>query len=90
MKKISNILIRQLSDEDREALGELMREVKVGQASKAVMYAVHAFRRNLKVIRRLAERVRELECENRILRGNSEKIVKAVGDIDKVLSKTDG
>lgn len=54
MKKINNILIRSLSDRDRDALLYLMNEVKLRQASKAVMQAVHAFQRNTQVIRKQA------------------------------------
>ncbi len=87
MKKINNILIRSLSDSDREDLLYLMDQVKLYQASKAVMQAVHAFRRNTQVIRKQAERIRDLECHNQILRRNSEQIVKSVGKIKDVLSK---
>lgn len=87
MKKINNILIRGLSDSDREALKFLMNQVKLFQASKAVMRAVHAFQRNEEVIRRQAERIRDLECQNHILRSNSAQIAKSVGKINEVLSK---
>lgn len=86
MKKINNILIRSLSDRDRDALLYLMNEVKLHQASKAVMQAVHAFQRNTQVIRKQAERIRDLECQNHILRSNSEQIIKSVGKIEDVLS----
>lgn len=89
MKRINNILIRQLSDGDRESLAYLMGEVKMFQASKAVMQAVHAFRRDMQVIKRQAERIRDLECQNHILRRNSAQIVKSVDEINKLLSKRD-
>ena len=86
-KKISNILIRGLSDSDREALSDLMNETRLFQASKAVMQAVYAFKRNTAIIKKQAERIRDLEYQNHILRNNSEQIVKSVGKIKEVLSK---
>lgn len=50
------------------------------------MQAVHAFQRNTQVIRKQAERIRDLECQNHILRSNSEQIIKSIGKIENVLS----
>ena len=76
-----------LSDSDREALSDLMNETRLFQASKAVMQAVYAFKRNTAIIKKQAERIRDLEYQNHILRNNSEQIVKSVGKIKEVLSK---
>lgn len=87
MRKINNILIRGLSDADREALSLLMNEVKMYQESKAVMQAVYAFKRNTQVIKRQAERIRELECTNHVLRSNASQIIKSIGKLNELLSK---
>lgn len=68
MKDISNILIRNVSEEDREALRRVMQETGVNQASKAVMQAVHAFGRNASVIKLKDERIRSLERQVSILK----------------------
>lgn len=68
MKDISNILIRNVSEEDREALRRVMQETGVNQASKAVMKAVHAFGRNASVIKLKDERIRSLERQVSILK----------------------
>lgn len=86
-RKINNILIRGLSDKDREAINTVMNETRMFQASKAVMQAVYAFQRNMQVIKRQAERISDLECQNNILRSSSAQIVKSVGKINEVLSK---
>lgn len=76
-----------MSDKDREAINTVMNETRMFQASKAVMQAVYAFQRNMQVIKRQAERISDLECQNNILRSSSAQIVKSVGKINEVLSK---
>ena len=56
----------------------LMNEVKLRQASKAIMQAVHAFQRNTQVIRKQAEEYAIWNARNHILRSNSEQIIKFI------------
>ena len=67
-RDIRNVLIRDLTDEDRYMIKEVMRDTGVGSASKALIRAGHSFCRQSKVIERLRDRNRELEAENIALR----------------------
>lgn len=87
---INNILIRDLSDNDRTALSFAMSETGCFQASKAVMKSLHSFKRSIEVIRKQNARITELEHENKILRENAYKILTSAINLEKVLelSKT--
>lgn len=88
VKGPENILIRGLSDQDREMLQTLMQETGCRQASKAVMKAAYSFARSAGLIKRQGERIKELEAENYILRRNATQIVEYSKKLDLVLSKT--
>ena len=84
---ISNILIRDLTDEDNRVIREIKRETGCFQASKAIMRMAHSYLRMVTVAKRQAERIRELELENHRLRSNAALIVESVKKLDVVLSK---
>lgn len=83
-----NILIRNLSDQDREILEQIMQETGCRQASKAVLKAAYSFVRSAALIKQQGNRIRELEAENHVLRRNATLIVECSKKIDLVLSKT--
>lgn len=85
--RISNILIRDLTDEDNRVIREIKRETGCFQASKAIMRMAHSYLRMVTVAKRQAERIRELELENHRLRSNAALIVESVKKLDVVLSK---
>lgn len=84
-RQINNILIRNLSEKDQEALSAVMAETGCGQASKAVMWAVYSFLRSQALIQQQSGRIKELEAENQILRLNAVLITTAVKRLDGVL-----
>ena len=88
VKGPENILIRGLTDQDREMLQTLMSETGCRQASKAVMKAAYSFARSAGLIKRQGDRIRELEAENYVLRRNATQIVEYCKKMDLVLSKT--
>lgn len=88
VKGPENILIRNLSDQDREMLNQVMQETGCRQASKAVLKAAYSFVRSAALIERQGDRIRELEAENYILRRNVTQIVEYSKKLDLVLSKT--
>ncbi|MCD7850452.1 MAG: hypothetical protein LUH63_12425 [Parabacteroides sp.] len=88
VKGPDNILIRGLSDQDREMLQTVMQETGCRQASKAVMKASYSFIRSAALIKRQGDRIRELEAENYILRRNAMQIIESTKKLDLVLSKT--
>lgn len=83
-----NILIRNLSDQDREMLNQVMQETGCRQASKAVLKAAYSFVRSATLIKRQGDRIKDLEAENYILRRNVTQIVEYSKKLDLVLSKT--
>lgn len=83
-----NILIRNLSDQDREMLNQVMQETGCRQASKAVLKAAYSFVRSATLIKRQGDRIKDLEAENYILRRNATQIVEYSKKLDLVLSKT--
>lgn len=87
-KRPENILIRGLSDQDREMLEQVMQETGCRQASKAVLKAAYSFVRSAALIKQQGNRIRELEAENHVLRRNATLIVECSKKIDLVLSKT--
>lgn len=86
-RTLKNILIRDLTEEDNRVIREIMRETGCFQASKAVMRMAHSYLRMAAITGRQAERIRELEAENHVLRRNATLIVEATGKLDMVLSK---
>lgn len=83
-----NILIRNLSDQDREILEQIMQETGCRQASKAVLKAAYSFVRSAALIKQQGNRIKDLEAENHVLRRNATLIVECSKKIDLVLSKT--
>lgn len=84
-RDIRNVLIRDLTDEDRCMIKEVMRDTGVGSASKALIRAGHSFCRQSKVIERLRDRNRELEAENIALRRGAREIARGLERIQGVL-----
>ena len=61
MRKIKNILIRELTDQDRDMIEFVKRETGCNQASKALMQAGYAFCQRQKTGRR--NRFLQEKCE---------------------------
>lgn len=90
-RRIKNVLIRDLTDEDREVIAMLMQETGCRQASKALIKAAHAYTRCLAIIKRQAAMLNELERENKAFRRNAQAIVGAAEEITNLLlSKESG
>lgn len=87
-RQISNILIRDLTAEDNDAIRAVMQETGCNRASKAAMKAIYSFPRMSTLVKKQTNRIKELETENHVLRQNSAVIVEASRKLDSVLSKT--
>lgn len=83
-----NILIRGLSDQDREMLEQVMQETGCRQASKAVLKAAYSFVRSAALIKRQGEWIKDLEAENHVLRRNATLIVECSKKLDSVIKNT--
>lgn len=82
---IKNILIRGLSDQDREMIGVIMKETGCYQASKAVIKASYSFIRLSALMKRQTARIEKLEAENHILRRNTALIIEATKKMETVV-----
>lgn len=82
---IKNIIIRDLTAADNEIINLLKKETGCRQASKAVMRAVHSFTRSSAIIRKQANRIKELESENYVVKRNAVLIIEATKNLEKVL-----
>lgn len=84
-RKIKNILIRNLTNEDRRVIATLMQETGCRQASKALMKAAHSFFRILSIVKRQEEKIKSLEKENEELKGAFESMRNAHKEIGRIL-----
>lgn len=89
-RKISNILIRDLTDEDNKAIRAIMDDTGCYQASKALMRCAYSYLRMQEITKKHAARIRDLELENHRLRSNAALLAEVVKKNDLVLSKTQG
>lgn len=89
MRNIKNILIRNLTDQDREMLNQIMQETGYQQASKALMQIGYAFCRNRGLVARQAQLIRSLQKEVDFYKNNSRIICETVRKMEKELSKYD-
>ncbi|WP_293713011.1 hypothetical protein [uncultured Parabacteroides sp.] len=89
-RKRKNVIIRDLTDEDRAAIDVVIADTGFRQASKAIMRAVHSFARSSLTIRNQAGRIKMLEAENHILLHNARLIIEANKKLESILiSKRD-
>lgn len=86
-KQIKNVLIRDLTTEDNQAIREVMRETGCYQASKALLRTAYAYLRLVALSRRQAAHIKALETENRTLRLSAAKITEALRSLEGVLSE---
>lgn len=87
-RKLKNILIRDLTDQDNDTLRAIMVDTGCYQASKALMRCAYSYLRMSEITKHQANRIKELEAENYILRRNATQIVEYSKKLDLVLSKT--
>lgn len=87
-RKLSNVLIRDLTDQDNDTLQAIMTDTGCYQASKALIRCAYSYLRMSEITKRQADRIRELEAENHVLRRNATQIVEYSKKLDLVLSKT--
>ena len=80
MKNLKNILIRDLTDQDR-------RETRCNQASKALMQAGYAFCQRQNMIGAQAKMIRKLEEEIAFYRKNANVVAECLRKMDEMLSK---
>ena len=85
-KQIKNVLIRDLTAEDNQAIREVMRETGCYQASKALLRSAYAYLRLVALSRGQTARIKQLEAENRTLRLSATKIAEALRGMEGVLS----
>lgn len=86
-RKLSNILIRDLTDEDNETIRAIMNDTCCYQASKALMRCAYSYLRMSAITKNQAARIRDLEFENHRLRSNAALIVEAFKKLDVLISK---
>lgn len=89
-RKLKNILIRDLTDQDNETLRAIMADTGCYQASKALMRCAYSYLRMSEITKHQAIRIRDLELENHRLRSNVVLLAEVVKKNDLVLSKTQG
>ncbi|WP_449039262.1 hypothetical protein [Parabacteroides goldsteinii] len=89
-RKLKNILIRDLTDQDNETLRAIMADTGCYQASKALMRCAYSYLRMSEITKHQAIRIRDLELENHRLRSNAVLLAEVVKKNDLVLSKTQG
>ena len=88
-RKRKNVIIRDLTDEDREAIDIVIADTGYRQASKAIMRAIHFFARASLTIRNQAFRIKKLEAENHVLKHNARLIVEANKKLESLLISKD-
>ena len=89
-RKRKNVIIRDLTDDDRAAIDVVIADTGFRQASKAIMRAVHSFERSSLTIRNQAVRIKQLEAENHVLLQNARLIIEANKQLESILiSKKD-
>ncbi|MBC8618930.1 hypothetical protein H8788_14385 [Parabacteroides faecis] len=89
-RKRKNVIIRDLTDDDRAAIDVVIADTGFRQASKAIMRAVHSFARSSLTIRNQAVRIKQLEAENHVLLQNARLIIEANKQLESILiSKKD-
>lgn len=84
-RKRKNVIIRDLTDEDRAAIDIVIADTGYRQASKAILRAVHSFARSSLTIQNQAIRIKKLEAENHILLRNASLIVEANRELESIL-----
>ena len=87
-RKISNVLIRDLTDQDNQTIRAIMNDTGCFQASKALMQCAYSYLRMSAITKNQAARIRDLELENHRLRSNATLACEAMKKLDLVLSKT--
>lgn len=88
MKNIKNILIRDLTDQDRAMINRVMQETGCFQASKAVMKAGYAFERNQNMIKIQSDKIKSLEAELFLYRKNAKIVSECLRKMENMLSKS--
>lgn len=87
MKNLKNILIRDLTDQDRDMIAFVKRETGCNQASKALMQAGYAFCQRQNMIGAQAKMIRKLEEEIAFYRKNANVVAECLRKMDEMLSK---
>lgn len=89
-RRIKNVVIRGLTDEDNKTIRAIMDDTGCYQASKALMRCAYSYLRMLDVVKKQSTRIQDLELENHRLRSNALLIVEAVKKLGLELSKRKG
>lgn len=84
-RKRKNVIIRDLTDDDRAAIDVVIADTGFRQASKAIMRAVHSFARSSLTIRNQANRIKKLEAENHVLLHDARLIIEANKKLESIL-----
>ncbi len=79
MLQIKNVLIRNLTDDDREAIQTAIRETGYKQASKAMLAVCKGYSRIVKLYKEMMEERNQLKKENERLR-NAIKSILSIQD----------
>lgn len=79
MIQIKNVLIRNLTDDDREAIQTAIRETGYKQASKAMLAVCKGYSRIVKLYKEMMEERNHLKKENERLR-NAIKSILSIQD----------
>lgn len=89
-RRIKNVVIRGLTDEDNKTIRAIMDDTGCYQASKALMRCAYSYLRMLDVVKKQSTRIQDLELENHRLRSNALLIVEAMKKLGLELSKRKG
>lgn len=84
-RQIKNVLIRNLTNEDRQVITAILSETGCRQASKALLKAAYSFLRILGIVKRQEEKIQALEKENKSLRASFELMAEANREIGRIL-----
>ena len=87
MKKLRNVIIRNLTDEQREDLLLVMQETDNRNASQALLDACRGYARMVRIYRRERQEVEKLRKENTRLRKGLEEIVSIQDRLSRSLEK---
>lgn len=82
---IQNVIIRNLNDEDREAIAFAMKETGTRQASKALLRVCKAYQRMVLLYRKIKDENLRLQKENRELKEAAHEVLSGKEKIRNII-----
>lgn len=87
MSGLKCVMLRNLSDEDKEAVQLAIRETGFKQANRAIMTTLKSFTRLVRIVKNLEEENNRLRTENRKMKKCLSTFTEAVRNIDTILEE---